>query len=131
MSADFRTLCHDLGLSAKALADLCSVKTRSAEYWFSTGNPPPDVLQLVQQLDASIQQTVMEALEQVQEMADQEGQEAESIDLVAFRTAEDWWAAHPEYEGLPIMTHSHMLRRVQVALHNVGRKATIVFAGER
>lgn len=44
MSAQFRTICHSLGLSAQALATLCAVQERTVRHWFADGEPPEGVL---------------------------------------------------------------------------------------
>ena len=47
--------------------------------------------------------------------------------LKAYRTAEAWHAAHPEYKPLPIQTHSVMLARMQQALAALGLPSVISY----
>ena len=47
-NSEFRTLCHSLGLSAKALAALARVQERSVRHWWSDWQPPAWVVKLVQ-----------------------------------------------------------------------------------
>lgn len=120
MSAEFRTLCHSLGLSAQALADYVQVSKRSAEHWFADGEPPKGVMDDVLRLDALIQHTIQQAIDVLQEAHEEMGEEPQDVELVVYRTAEAWHAAHPEYKGLPIQTHSIMLARTKQALANIG-----------
>ena len=106
MSAEFRTLCHSLGLSAKALADYVQASKRSAEHWFADGEPPNGVLDDVLRLDALIQHTIQQAIDVLQELHEEMDHEPQDVELKAYRTAEAWHAAHPEYKPLPIQTHS-------------------------
>lgn len=129
MSAPFRTLCHSLGLSAQALAALCAVQERTVRHWFADGEPPEGVLAQVMQLDAIMGRQVDAVIHQ----ADDASQalppgERPQISLTAYRTAEAWYAAHPDCRGLPIQTHSMMLRRVWEALQGLGYEVTIMWA---
>ena len=127
MSAEFRVLCHSLGLGAKGLADYVRVSTRSAEYWLADGEPPPGVLEDILRLDASIQNTIQQAVDVHMDLRDEFG-EPHDIELVAYRSAEAWHAAHPEYKPLPAQTHSIMLARTRQALANIGLKTIIRYA---
>lgn len=127
MSAQFRTLCHSLGLGAQALADYVQVSKRSAEHWFSDGDPPKGVLDDVLRLDALIQHTVQQAVDVLQEVHEEMGEEPQDVELKAYRTAEAWHAAHPEYKPLPIQTHSVMLARMQQALAALGLPSVISY----
>lgn len=129
MSAEFRTLCHSLGLSAKAVAKLAQVEQRTVSYWFAKGKTPAGVLEDIQRIDGMIEQIVLETLEQAQECADEVGQQP-SVLLKAYRDEHEWWAAHPSYKPLPIQTHSIILRRVQAALHRIGYKIDIEYYGQ-
>ena len=120
MSAHFRTLCHSLGLSAQTLADYVQVSKRSAEHWFADGEPPQGVLDDVRRLDALIQHTIQQAVDVLVDVTEEMGEAPQDVDLAAYRTAEAWHAARPEYKGLPIQTHSIMLARTQAALTNIG-----------
>ncbi len=126
MSAEFRVLCHSLGLGAKGLADYVRVSTRSAEYWLANGEPPQGVLEDILRLDASIQDTIQQTVNRYMDVAhDKEPQE---VALEAYRSAEAWHAAHPEYKPLPAQTHSIMLARTRQALANIGLKTIIRYA---
>ena len=129
MSAEFRTLCHSLGLNATALADYMRVSKRSAEYWFADGEPPPGVLEDILRLDASIQNTIQQAVDVYMDLRD-DFCEPKDIELVAYRSAEAWHAAHPDYKPLPIQTHSIMLARTRRALANIGIKTIIRYADD-
>ena len=120
MSAEFRTLCHSLGLSAQALARLERVQQRTVEHWFAAGEPPAAVLGNVQRLQAAIEEMALQAVDAVLNATEQRGHAPEAVDLKAYRTAESWWAAHPEFNGLPIQTHGIMLHRQAQALRNIG-----------
>ncbi|MDO4687082.1 MAG: hypothetical protein Q4A92_11105 [Corynebacterium sp.] len=120
MSAEFRTLCHSLGLSTQALANYVQVSKRSAEHWFADGEPPKGVVDDVLRLDALIQHTIQQAIDVLQEAHEEMSEEPQDVELVVYRTAEAWHAAHPEYKGLPIQTHSIMLARTKQALANIG-----------
>ena len=99
------------------MADYVRVSTRSAEYWLADGEPPPGVLDAILRLDASIQNTIQQAVNRYMDKAhDKEHQ----IALEAYRSAEAWHAAHPEYKPLPAQTHSIMLARTRQALANIG-----------
>lgn len=129
MSANFRTLCHSLGLSAQALAMLCAVQERTVRHWFADGEPPDGVLAQVLELDAIMGRQVDAAIHQ----ADEASQglppgERPQISLTAYRTAEAWHAAHPDFRGLPIQAHSMMLRRVWEALQGLGYEVVMEWA---
>lgn len=129
MSAEFRTLCHSLGLNATALADYMRVSKRSAEHWFADGEPPPGVLDDILRLDASITNTIQHTVDLYMDLRDEFG-EPQDIELVAYRSAEAWHAAHPDYKPLPIQTHSVMLARTRQALTNIGLKTIIRYADD-
>lgn len=71
-------------------------------------------------LDALIQHTIQQAIDVLQEAHEEMGEEPQDVELVVYRTAEAWHAAHPEYKGLPIQTHSIMLARTKQALATFG-----------
>ncbi len=125
MSAQFRTLCHSLGLSAQALADYVQVSKRSAEYWFADGEPPQGVIDDLLRLDALIQHTIQQAVDVLVDATEEMGGAPQDVELKAYRTAEAWHAAHPEYKGLPIQTHSMMLSYTQSALANIGVRSFV------
>lgn len=114
MSAKFRTFCHGLGLSAQALADYVRVSKRSAEHWFTDGEPPLGVLQDVQRLEILVQEAVQAAVDRAQ------AQGGDVANLDAYRTVDAWYASHPEYRPLPIQTHSTIIDRTRRALESVG-----------
>ena len=120
MSAEFRSLCHSLGLSAQALARLEAVQQRTVEHWFAKGEPPPGVLANVQRLQASIETMALAAVDAVHTATMRHGHAPEAVDLKAYRAAESWWEVHPECWGLPVQTHSIMLQRQATALRNIG-----------
>ena len=128
MSAQFRTFCHSLGLSAQALADYAQVSKRSAEHWFAGGEPPQGVLDDVRRLDALIQHTIQQAVDVPVDATEEMSEAPHDVELKAYSTAEAWHAAHPEYKGLPIQTHSIMLARTQAALTNIGVASFISYA---
>lgn len=125
MSAQFRTICHSLGLSAQALADHVQVSKRSAEHWFADGDPPQGVLDDVLRLDVLIQHTIQQAVDVLVDATEEMGGAPQDVELKAYRTAEAWHAAHPEYKSLPIQTHSIMLARTQAALANIGVRSFV------
>lgn len=127
-SAEFRTFCHSLGLSAKALAALARVQERSVRHWWSDGQPPAGVVELVQRLDATMQDEVMLALERVQQETQERGQPPELVQLWAYRDEAALWQAMPHFRGwLPIQAHSVMLWRTAQALTNLGVNVEISY----
>ena len=127
-SAEFRTFCHSLGLSAKALAALARVQERSVRHWWSDGQPPAGVVELVQRLDATMQDETMLAIERVQAETQERGQAPALVQLWAYRSEEDLWQAMPAMRGwMPIQAHSVMLWRTAQALTNLGVKVEISY----
>lgn len=120
MSAAFRTICQSLGISAQALQLVSGASMRAVRYWWADGEPPAEVLEHVLALDAAIQQTAERAAALAREHAADMGGKPEAVTLTTYRTAERWWAAHPEYSGLPLNTHSIILRTTQRELEAAG-----------
>lgn len=119
--AEFRTFCQALGLSAKALASLARVQERSVRHWWSDASPPAGVVELVQRLDATMQDETMQALERVHAETEEHGQAPDLVQLWAYRSEDDLWQAMPNFRGwMPIQAHSVMLWRTAQALRNIG-----------
>lgn len=127
MTAEFRALCHSLGLSAQSVAAIAQVPQRTVRYWFASGEPPAEVLTVIQRLDGALDLQVLRALDFVDEIGREQGAKPEMISLCAYQTEQEWWQAHPEYEGFPIQTHGVQLRRVQQALQKQGIKCMILY----
>lgn len=130
MSAQFRTLCHSLGLSAQALAQLCAVQERTVRHWWADGEPPEAVLAQVMALDTIMGRQVEAVLAQADALYESlpPGSERPEMALFTFRTEASWHAAHPEFAGLPIQVHSMMLRRVWEELQGIGYPVVMEWA---
>lgn len=124
MSAEFRTLCHSLGLSAQDLAQVCQVQERTVRHWWADGSPPDAVVLQVKTLDAQFEQAVIEALELVSQKTDERGK-PESVDLLAYKTTESLWSARADMRGLPVQSHSVLLWRLKKALSEIGISVNI------
>ena len=103
------------------------VSKRSAEHWFADGTPPQGVLDDVLKLDALIQHTIQQVIDVLVDATDTIERAPKDVELVAYRTADAWHAAHPEYKGLPIQTHSIMLARTRQALAQIGVNTIITY----
>lgn len=125
MTAEFRTVCHSLGLSAQALARLARVQQRTVEHWFAASEPPPGLWQDIRQLQALVEEHALQAVDAVHAATEEQGGAPAAVDLQAYKTPELWWQAHPAYHGLPIQVHSHMLQRQAQALRNIGVEVNI------
>lgn len=90
-------------------------------YWFSDGEPPEGVLAQVMALDTIMARQVDAAVSMADEASESlpPGERAQ-ISLTVYRTEDAWYAAHPDFCGLPIQVHSMMLRRVWEALQGLG-----------
>ena len=71
--AEFRTLCHNVGLSAQALAVLTNVPERTVRHWWATGYPPEPVLVQIWALDALCDQLAARAVALVRDRASEQG----------------------------------------------------------
>lgn len=126
--AAFRTFCHSLGLSAKALAALAQVQERSVRHWWGDGQAPAGVVELVLRLDATMQDEAMLAIERVHAEAQERGQAPELVQLRAYRDEAALWQAMPTMRGwMPIQAHSVMLWRTAQALTSLGVKVEISY----
>ena len=123
--AEFRAFCHSLGLSAKALATLSRVQERSVRHWWTDGQPPAGVVELVQHIDATIEHEVRLVLERVQVETKEGGQPPEMVHLRAWKTEAELFT-----DWMPLQTHSIMLMRIAKALRNVGVPVAISYDKE-
>ena len=121
-NAEFRVLCHGLGLSAHAVATLGRVQERTVRHWWSTGQPPEDVWQAVRAIDKSFAHMAADA---VQKHTGSTG----TVTLLACRDERTWWRAQPMFEGLPIQAHSALLQRMRDALTQAGHQVAITYGG--
>lgn len=125
--AEFKTLREALGLTLNWVAEQAGVGIRTCQYWESgRSDPPADVVEMLQRLDAQIDRVVIETLDTYADVAETHG-EPENIELYRYRENIDLWNSKPEMRPLPVTYHAAMLFRIAKALRNIGLTVSITY----
>ena len=98
--ADLKIRREALGLSGEQLAARCGIQSRSVRRWEAGFTPVPDfvedvLLEIEVFTDRLVAVSVAEAAAQFEASAD------DVIEIQAYATDEDMWAAHPDWEPMP------------------------------
>ncbi|MDK2126243.1 Aca2/YdiL-like domain-containing protein [Parachitinimonas caeni] len=125
--AEFKTIRESLGLTAQWIADNAGVKLRTAQYWEAGRMAVPvDVVNMLDRIDRTLEFSIAQALDQVAELAKQQGTPAQ-ITLVRYRTDAALWQFRPDMKPLPATTHAAMLSRLRRALWSRGIPTVIQY----
>lgn len=126
--AELKTIRESLGLTLQWLADQAQVKMRTAQYWESGRSAvPDDVAQMLIGLDEQFWQLIADYLEQVKEIADENGSLPEEIVLLRYRTDADLWKFHPDFQPIPASAHAALLSRMRRKLWEIGVPSIIEY----
>ncbi|MDH5217470.1 MAG: DUF1870 family protein [Gammaproteobacteria bacterium] len=121
-AAELKTIRESLGLTSQWLADQVGVRLRTVQYWESGRNSvPQDVEELLQNIDASINQSVSETLKLVSE------KEANDLVLIRYKNDEDLWHYRPDMKPLPATCHASMLSRILLKLKEKNIECSICY----
>ena len=121
-SAKFKTLREAIGLSVTDLATIASVQPRTARYWESGRNvPPEEVSKSLVSIDVMLSHSVEQAIKLYQD------KNPDEILLYRYVNAEELHKAHPEFKGLPVSTHAAMLYRVSKRFEEMGVPVSIEY----
>ena len=98
--ADLKIRREALGLSGEQLAARCGIQSRSVRRWEAGFTPVSDfvedvLLEIEVFTDRLVAVSVAEAAAQFEASAD------DVIEIQAYATDEDMWAAHPDWEPMP------------------------------
>ncbi|MCG7879748.1 MAG: hypothetical protein JAY96_11335 [Candidatus Thiodiazotropha endolucinida] len=119
---------ESLGLTAQWLADQAGVKLRSVQYWESGRSPvPEDVAGMINQIEASINYAVGQAVEIINAAKKKQGCYPELVALVRYRTDEDLWRFRGDMRPLPATAHAELLARLTRELSKMGVEFRIVY----
>lgn len=113
-AAELKTLRESLGLTSQWIADIASVRLRTAQYWESGRMAVPlDVSNKLKEIDLLLNLKVNEAINgYVNALINQYGRSIE-IPLVRYRTELELWKYVPIMQGLPLTTYAVYLARLQ------------------
>ncbi|WP_424195577.1 helix-turn-helix domain-containing protein [Ampullimonas aquatilis] len=125
--AEFKTLREALGLTLNWVAEQAGVGIRTCQYWESgRSEPPADVVEMLQRLDAQIDRVVVETVDAYVDVSDENGEPVD-IELYRYRENIDLWSARPEMRPLPVTYHAAMVFRIAKALRNIGLTVSITY----
>jgi len=126
--AELKTIRESLGLPLQWVADQAHVQLRTAQYWEQGRTAvPQDVAKLIQDLDEQFWQLVADYLEQIKEIAEEEGALPEEIVLIRYRTDADLWEFQPDFRPIPASSHAALISRTRRALWEIGVPSIIEY----
>lgn len=124
--AEFKTLREALGLSISTLVKVIDVDERTIRKWESGKKQPPQgVVDSLNGISDLLSKTVNDMISQHQESMKNGGQQG--VVLERFIEESDFQEAHPEFEGLPIMSFGVVLFRVRQAFIDLGVPVSIIY----
>lgn len=121
-AAEFKTLREAVGLSISTLVKVIDVDERSIRKWESGKKKVPlDVFDQVVAIDQLISDTANAEFKTLQVGS------PESVVLYRFIDEDDLYDAHPEFDGLPIMSYGAVIYRLRQKLIDAGVSVTVEF----
>ena len=121
-AAEFKTLREAVGLSISTLVKVIDVDERSIRKWESGKKKvPQDVFDQVEAIDQLISKTANDQFESLKATTD------EPVVLYRFIDEDDLYEAHPEFEGLPIMSYGAVVYRLRQKLLDAGLKVAVEY----
>ena len=127
--AELQTLREACGLSRDELGTLAGVAARTVKHWeHGRSGVPADVAQLVQRMDATIQQAADQGARAiVQAIARQSGRAPADVVLIRYRDADHLARYRPDMAGQPASVHGAIVQRVAHALRQRGQLVRVVW----
>jgi predicted transcriptional regulator len=121
-AAEFKTLREAVGLSISTLVKVIDVDERSIRKWESGKKKvPQDVFDKVVAIDQMITDAANSELEKFK-LAPKD-----AVVLHRYINEEDLHEAHPEFDGLPIMSYGAMIYRLRQKYLDMGVAVSVEF----
>lgn len=126
--AELQTLREACGLTRDDLGALAGVAARTIKHWESgRAGVPADVAELVQRLDATIQQAADQGAHAMAQAITRQGTAPADVVLIRYRDADHLARYRPDMAGQPAGVQGAIVQRVAQALRQRGQLVRVVW----
>lgn len=126
--AELQTLREACNLTREELGELAGVAARTIKHWESgRAGVPADVAELVQRLDATIQQAADQGARAIAQAIARQGMAPDDVVLIRYRDADHLARYRPDMAGQPASVHGAIVQRLAATLRATGQPVRIVW----
>ena len=126
--AELQTLREACNLTREELGDLAGVAARTVKHWeHGRAGVPADVAELVQRLDATIQQAADQGAHAMAQAITRQGTAPADVVLIRYRDADHLARYRPDMAGQPAGVQGAIVQRVAQALRQRGQLVRVIW----